>query len=224
MYNRKEKEKEFLAHHAEVFALLKIPNPVFVLKTAFFQTGKYGRNIQLFDGELNKNEDIYVEFVDIVRDEETGKEIDLVPMSPDRQLFKFKANPFYAEEYEVKENPKYTAYTIPASELIAILKDGSEISYSLYEKRKVELQKTAESLPRLQQSLAPALFPDFEQDFQKVESSVEMPFDIEKASVISEDAPLSEITIRDLAAIMLMKPVSNRSWLNELIKQSKSDI
>ena len=108
--------------------------------------------------------------------------------------------------------------------MIAILKDGSEISYSLYEKRKVELQKTAESLPRLQQSLAPALFPDFEQDFQKVESSVEMPFDIEKASVISEDAPLSEITIRDLAAIMLMKPVSNRSWLNELIKQSKSDI
>jgi hypothetical protein len=32
------------------------------------------------------------------------------------------------------------------------------------------------------------------------------------------------MTIRDLAAIMLMKPVSARPWLNDLIKQSKSEI
>jgi hypothetical protein len=31
------------------------------------------------------------------------------------------------------------------------------------------------------------------------------------------DAPLSQITIRDLAAIMLMKPVSNKKWLNDLV-------
>jgi hypothetical protein len=38
------------------------------------------------------------------------------------------------------------------------------------------------------------------------------------------DAPLSEMTIADLAAIMLMKPVSAKPWLNEIIKQTKSEI
>lgn len=31
------------------------------------------------------------------------------------------------------------------------------------------------------------------------------------------DAPLSQITVRDLAAIMLKKPVSNKKWLNDII-------
>jgi hypothetical protein len=31
------------------------------------------------------------------------------------------------------------------------------------------------------------------------------------------DAPLSQITMRDLAAIMLKKPVSNKKWLNDII-------
>jgi len=33
------------------------------------------------------------------------------------------------------------------------------------------------------------------------------------------DPPLNEITVRDLAAIMLNKPVSNKEWLNEIIKK-----
>jgi hypothetical protein len=32
------------------------------------------------------------------------------------------------------------------------------------------------------------------------------------------DAPLSSLTVRDLAAILLQKPVSNKKWLNDLIK------
>jgi hypothetical protein len=32
------------------------------------------------------------------------------------------------------------------------------------------------------------------------------------------DAPLSSLTVRDLAAILLKKPVSNKKWLNDLIK------
>jgi hypothetical protein len=31
------------------------------------------------------------------------------------------------------------------------------------------------------------------------------------------DAPLDQVTIRDLAAIMLKKPVSNKKWLNDII-------
>jgi hypothetical protein len=32
------------------------------------------------------------------------------------------------------------------------------------------------------------------------------------------DEPFNMLTIRDLAAIMLKKPVSNKQWLNEIIK------
>jgi hypothetical protein len=32
-----------------------------------------------------------------------------------------------------------------------------------------------------------------------------------------QDAPLDQLTIRDLAAIMLKKPVSQKKWLNDLI-------
>jgi len=47
----------------------------------------------------------------------------------------------------------------------------------------------------------PALFPNFEEIMNP-----------------DLDAPLSQMTIRDLAAIMLSKPVSTKSWLNDLIK------
>jgi hypothetical protein len=36
-----------------------------------------------------------------------------------------------------------------------------------------------------------------------------------------EDAPYSEMTIRDYFAIQTGKPVSAKGWLNDLIKNSK---
>jgi hypothetical protein len=33
-----------------------------------------------------------------------------------------------------------------------------------------------------------------------------------------QDAPLDQMTIKDLAAILLKKPVSNKKWLNDLLK------
>jgi len=221
--NREEKKREFFAQHTEAFRKLKLANPFFVVKTAFYQTGKFGRNIQLFEGELTRNEDIFMEFVDVERDEK-GVEVNYLPMFPDRQLFKFKANPYFAEEYEIKENPKYTAYTIPVSELMAVLPDGSEISYALYEKRKEDAKKTADSMPRLQSSLS--VFPDFEVEFAKKEtdsSTSGSDFDIDKIQTDSQTT-LANISLRDFAAIMLVKPVSDKAWLNDLINQSKSEI
>jgi hypothetical protein len=37
-------------------------------------------------------------------------------------------------------------------------------------------------------------------------------------NLTDDDAPLSELTIRDLAAILLREPVSKKEWLNNLIK------
>jgi hypothetical protein len=221
---RKEKEREFYVEHMPTFKLLKLSDPFFVIKTAFFQKGKYGRQVQFFESELSKGEDIFIEFYENVKNSD-GTDIDVIPMHEDRPLFKYKYNKYFSEEYEQKENVNhkgetYHTYTVPVSELIAVLKDGNEITYSLYEKRKndAQLKKASSDLPRLQKSLS--VFPDFEDEYLKPELSIEADFAPQKF----EDIPLNEITVRDLAAIMLMKPVSNKSWLNEIVKQAKSEI
>ena len=157
---RKEREKEFFAYHMDKFRKAQITDPFFTLKTAFFQKGKYGKQVQLFEGELKRNEDIFIEFIDVNRDT-TGKEIDIESAFEDRPLFKYKHNPYFAEEYDVKEGTNsmgenYFAYTVPLSELMVIMPDGDEITYNLYEKRKAEAPKEQVSL---------SVFPDFENEF-----------------------------------------------------------
>jgi hypothetical protein len=213
---RKEKEREFYMQHMDTFKAIGLADPFFTIKTAFFKKGKFGKQCQFFEWELKKGEDIYIEFYENVYDG-AGKNTDIVPGIEDRQLFKLKFNPFYNEEYDVTETVDADGkvdrkYLVSLGEMVAVLPSGQEISYSLYEKRKEEAKL---EVPQLQKSLS--LFPDFEQEFApKVEAEI---FNEEIA-----DAPLSEITIRDLAAIMLLKPVSARPWLNDLIKQTKSDI
>jgi hypothetical protein len=157
---RKEKEKEFFAYHMDKFRKAQITDPFFVLKTAFFQKGKYGRQVQLFEGELKRGEDIFIEFIDVNRDT-TGKEIGIESAFEDRPLFKYKHNPYFAEEYDVKEGTNsmgenYFAYTVPLSELMVIMPGGDEITFNLYEKRKAEAPKEQVSL---------SVFPDFEEEF-----------------------------------------------------------
>jgi len=158
--SRKEKEKEFFAHHMDRFRKAQVSDPFFAIKTAFFQKGKYGKQVQLFEGELKRGEDIFIEFIDVIRDD-FGKEQGVEPAFEDRPLFKYKSNPYFAEEYDVKEGTNssgnnYFAYTIPLSELMVVLSDGSEITYNLYEKRKAEAPKEQVSL---------SVFPDFEEQF-----------------------------------------------------------
>jgi hypothetical protein len=175
--SRKEKEKEFFAYHTDKFRKAQVSDPYFTIKTAFFQKGKYGRQVQLFDGELKRGEDIFMEFIDIIRDD-FGKEQGVEPAFEDRPLFKYKTNPYFAEEYDVKEGTNssgnnYFAYTIPLSELMVILPDGSEITYNLYEKRKAEAPKEQISL---------SVFPDFEEQF------------IPKLKEVQEELSLEEST------------------------------
>jgi hypothetical protein len=220
---RKEKEKDFYVTHMDTFRALKNTDPFFIIKTAFFQKGKFGRQIQFFESEIGKGEDIFIEFYDNVTDH-NGTITDVIPFYEDRQLFKYKYNPFYTEEYETKSGTNfkgdpYVLYTVPVSELTAVLKDGTEITHALYEKRKAEgtIKPVAiedQELPRLQSSL----FPDFEEETAapKVDPVITLTSD--------EDIPLSDMTLRDLAAIMLMKPVSAKPWLNELVTLAKSEI
>jgi len=185
---RKEKEKDFFVQHMDTFRTIGNPDPFFIIKTAFFQKGKYGRQVQFFESEIGKGEDIYLEFYDNVTDDK-GTVIDVTPFSEDRQLFKYKYNPFYAEEYETKsgmnfKGEPYTLYTVPVSEMIAVLKDGTEITHALYEKRKAEIETKVKQeeieLPRLQKTL----FPDFEIEFPAKETEEVFHSDEESASDI----------------------------------------
>lgn len=159
MYTRKEKEKEMMEHHLDYLQNLKTAYQ-FTVKTAFFSKGKVGRNIQLFENELSRGSDIYVELVDFLRDP-NGVEIDMVPMYEERPLFKYRYNPYFSEEYETKTSTssrgeEYTTYVIPASELVYVTKDGSEMPYNQYEKHRLEEPKKQTKL---------SVFPNFEEEF-----------------------------------------------------------
>jgi len=225
---RKEKEKEFFVEHMPTFRSLQANDPFFVIKTAFFQKGKYGRQVQFFESELSKEEDIFIEFYENIKDG-NGADVDVVPMYDDRQLFKYKHNSYFAEEYEQKENVNfkgetYHTFTVPVSELIAVLKDGTEITYSLYEKRKneVQLKTVADELPKLQKSLA--LFPDFEGEYLKNDLSLGEAETPKVESVQEVHSNLANISLKDFAAIMLVKPISDKQWLNDLITEAKNEL
>jgi hypothetical protein len=139
-------------------------------------------------------------------------------MNEDRQLYKLKHNPFFKEEYDViegidNEGKPDRKYLVPVNEMVVVLHSGQEISHSLYEKRKEDAKL---ELPQLQKSLS--IFPDFEEEYIPKKGA---DFDIDKDDDINT---LANISLRDFAAIMLVKPVSDKEWLNELIKQSKSEI
>lgn len=222
---RKERERDFYAQHMNTFKKIGQGDPFFLVKTAFFQKGKYGRQVQFFESELAKGEDIYVEFYDNVTDS-SGSIVDIKPFYENRQLFKYRYNPFYLEEYDLKEGTNYKGdpyklFTVPASELLAVLPDGTEITYALFEKRGVESvsqdKKGADfdiDLPKLQNSLVQDEFPDFTAELPSLLTAQA------QAIVTHKDAFVSEMTIQDFAAIMWKKPVSNKQWLNDLITKS----
>lgn len=161
---RKEKEREFYMDHMNTFKAIGLADPFFTIKTAFYKKGKFGRQSQFFEWELKKGEDIYIEFYENTYDND-GRSTGIVPMLEERQLFKLKYNPYFHEEYDVTETVDPDGkidrkYLIPVNEMVAVLSNGQEISYALYEKRKEE---AALEIPQLQSTLS--IFPDFEEEF-----------------------------------------------------------
>ena len=213
---RNDKQNEFYLFHKRSLDRNGITQNDFTIKTAFYSnlSSIPGKNIQLFDGEIRKNKDIYIELFDKIKDDNENV-IDYSPYDDNRPLFIYKANPHYKSEYPIKyggePGKEYETYLVNLSELKVLWKD-KVITFAEYEKIKNDAIPPAKEQNRVND-----YFPDFEEEFSSKAEIVEL-------SQKETDAPLSEITIRDLAAIMLMKPVSNRSWLNDLIKQTKSEL
>ena len=105
---RKKKIGELFVEHESYFKKERIQHPLYIPKMAYRPTGKDDLHISFFPSELQKNENIYTEFVSIEYDSEDTK----------RTLYFLKHNPHWATEYElITSNSGFERYIVPAHEL-----------------------------------------------------------------------------------------------------------
>lgn len=113
------------------------------------------------------------------------------PLDENRTVYRIPYNASFDEEYEMNEKG---SYLVPLEELRMVTPASVAIS-------------------------GPSALLDHPKS--KNNLSVSKPGVSYKAPGPIEDAPYSEMTIRDYYAIQSNKPVSTRPWLNELIKSHK---
>lgn len=110
---RKAKIAKLREQHEDYFQTIGDINAVYIPKMAYRPSGKDELYVSFFPSELQKNGNIYTEFVSIEYDSE----------DPLRTLYFHKHNPHWKEEYElVTSNSGFERHLIPVSELI-IVKD-----------------------------------------------------------------------------------------------------
>lgn len=117
--DRREKLKKLREFHQATLDKIGASDALFIPKMAYRPYGKSDLHCGFFASELQKGEDIFVEF--------TSK--DLTPEDPARRLYRWKHNPHYAEEYDTTEPTASTGhvrYLIPVDELILIKVDEQE--------------------------------------------------------------------------------------------------
>ena len=174
------------------FKKLGLINPNFTIKFAYVPKHREDMVVSMFPSEMESGEDIYIELTD-------G---DNYPIHDVPVLYKLRNNPFYKQgEYEIiapdlSRNKKSETYLVPVSEL--------EIMAGIPSLGTLPLSVTKKPEITINQILSTA--------------SMDKPFNFEKEK---EDAHYSEITVRDIAAIFLKTPVSNKKWLNNIITQTK---
>lgn len=122
---------------------------------------------------------------------------DIVPEKEDRALYQWKFNPHFDEEYEktAELDPGKVRYLVPLSELIVIKRYTPE-----------EVNPTAKEEIILETDAEKEIIENSDFDFDS------------PVKLTDKETPITEMTIRDFAAIILKKPVSKKEWLNEIIK------
>jgi len=172
--DRREKLAKMREFHQPYFDAVGLSKAYFYPKLAYRPEGKDELFCGFFPSEMDKGTDVYLEFASIKYDSE----------DPERNLYVWKYNPHYDEEYE-KTSPSASGairYLVPVAEL-------KKIDKSAVMNNPVETKSIAD-----------------------VNLNIGDP---------EIDCPINAMTVRDLAAILLRKPVSQKRWLNEIINQSK---
>jgi len=105
---RKEKVAKLRKEHEEYFQTIDETDALYIPKMAYRPSGKDDLHISFFPSELEKEGEIYTEFVSIAYDSE----------DPKRTLYLYKYNPHWKEEYElVTSNSGFERHLIPVNEL-----------------------------------------------------------------------------------------------------------
>lgn len=116
---------------------------------------------------------------------------DLNPADPERKVYRVPFNSAFEEEYELNAKG---SYLVPVEELKVVHRSSVAIS------KMSAFTGTDDSV------------------FKVTQKAQEAVSNIPKAPALMEDAPYSDMTIRDYYAIHTHRPVSAKTWLNELIK------
>jgi hypothetical protein len=143
-----------------VFEQLNLHNPFYSPKMAYIPRGMSEKHIHMFESELKRGCDIYLEFVSS----------EFISEDPDRTLFRWTYNNYWQEEYQSLEKNGHTRYFIPLSDLEIVARHGKAL----------HIESVAHG----------------------------------------DDESIKDMTIKDVAAILWQKPVSNKPWLNSLIKDN----
>lgn len=118
---------------------------------------------------------------------------DLNPTDPERKIYKIPYTEAFDEEYELNSKG---SYLVPIEELKVVHRSSIMISKEgAFSEPTGSFKVTAKAQQELN--------------------------NVPKAPAAMEDAPYSDMTIRDYFAIQTGKPVSSKNWLNELIKSNK---
>ena len=108
---RKQRISTLKKEHESYFQAEGKINALYIPKMAYRPAGKDELHVSFFPSELEKEEDIYTEFVSI----------DYVTEDPKRSLYLIKHNPHWKSEYELTtSNSGFQRHLIPVSELKVI--------------------------------------------------------------------------------------------------------
>ncbi len=109
--DRKKRVSELRELHEDYFQTEGKINALYIPKMAYRPSGKDELYVSFFPSELEKEEDIYTEFVSI----------DYVSEDSKRTLYLLHYNPHWKSEYElVTSNSGFQRHMIPVSELKAV--------------------------------------------------------------------------------------------------------
>jgi len=120
---RKTKVLELKKEHEDYFQTIGNINALYIPKMAYRPSGKDELHVSFFPSELQKNKDIYTEFVSIEYDSE----------DPKRTLYLLRHNAHWAEEYEiVTSSSGFERHIVPVSEL-KVINDVTDRSTAIEE-------------------------------------------------------------------------------------------
>lgn len=136
---RKEKVAKLREEHQPYFDGINIPDAVFIPKMAYRPSGKDELHITFFPSELERECDIYTQFVSIDYDIE----------DPKKTLYLHKHNPHWREEYETTESSTgFIRHMVPVPELKIINNiDSRNIKEEIVDLTESISQKLIDDIP-----------------------------------------------------------------------------